>query len=357
MAIPRPTSRAADWRSLLSMLAFGHHKVASGSANATRPARAVEPDRWAAFEIAKDLKPTIRNLRNMTGILRESEAKQLEAVLAWASVAYAAGFLTVMVHTARLGIPVIELIKPVYIWIGLPLALVVFSTRWLVKIAKSHYDLFRSELSTVVTGLLDTLRDRGIESGESNELARLATEVLVAASSLLPFGAIVSLAIGVPGLQRDFLVSALRVFIELLLKSPRVRSIIIRSIQTYTYIAQGLTAVNRFLSIAAILSLIPIGCFLYIYLGYPVIPQSMGGGKPMAVVLIVNSEKIPFDSIELGKLFPNKPTSGSASKAVESLELELLYSTADEYFIRASGQPIVSLNKGAVEGIVWLETD
>jgi hypothetical protein len=44
MAVPRPTSRGADWRSLLSMLAFGHRKVVSGSTDSTRPARRVTND-------------------------------------------------------------------------------------------------------------------------------------------------------------------------------------------------------------------------------------------------------------------------------------------------------------------------
>ena len=67
----------------------------------------------------------------MANFLKESEGKQLEVLISWASIAYALGFVTVMIHTARLGIPVIELIEPIYVWIGLPLALVVFSARWL----------------------------------------------------------------------------------------------------------------------------------------------------------------------------------------------------------------------------------
>ncbi len=45
-------------------------------------------------------------------IFKETESKQIERVLAWGSVAYIAGFVTVMAHTARLGIPVIEILKP-----------------------------------------------------------------------------------------------------------------------------------------------------------------------------------------------------------------------------------------------------
>jgi hypothetical protein len=31
-----------------------------------------------------------------------------------------------MLHTYRLGLPVVELIEPIYIWVGLPLAVVLY---------------------------------------------------------------------------------------------------------------------------------------------------------------------------------------------------------------------------------------
>ncbi|HYK61081.1 MAG TPA: hypothetical protein VEV85_16735 [Bryobacteraceae bacterium] len=41
-------------------------------------------------------------------------------------MAYGFGFLTVMVHTYPLGVPALQLIEPVNVWIGAPLAGVVF---------------------------------------------------------------------------------------------------------------------------------------------------------------------------------------------------------------------------------------
>ena len=42
----------------------------------------------------------------------------IEPALKWVAVAYAFGFVTVMLYTYRLGIPVLQLIEPVNVWIG-----------------------------------------------------------------------------------------------------------------------------------------------------------------------------------------------------------------------------------------------
>jgi hypothetical protein len=51
---------------------------------------------------------------------RSSEAKwpDIEPFLKWAAVAYALGFGTIMYHTWSLGIPVVQLIDPINIWVG-----------------------------------------------------------------------------------------------------------------------------------------------------------------------------------------------------------------------------------------------
>jgi len=55
-----------------------------------------------------------------------SQWHTIEPILKWGAVAYGFGFLTVMVHTYLLGVPVLQLIEPVNVWIGAPLAGVVF---------------------------------------------------------------------------------------------------------------------------------------------------------------------------------------------------------------------------------------
>src|SRR5687768_7852624 len=50
----------------------------------------------------------------------------VERALAYAALSYGFGFVVVMLHTARLGFPVIGLLEPIYVLIGLPLAAVAF---------------------------------------------------------------------------------------------------------------------------------------------------------------------------------------------------------------------------------------
>jgi len=69
--------------------------------------------------------------------LRETESRNrhLEALLKWGSVAYALGFLTVTINTARLGIPTLELIEPVQVAVGIPVTIVL----WLVLQAFKYF--------------------------------------------------------------------------------------------------------------------------------------------------------------------------------------------------------------------------
>jgi len=65
----------------------------------------------------------------------ESTRKWVESLLTLASLTYGLGFLTVFVHTGRLGLPVLTLLEPIYVLVGLPLTatgLLAFSMwRWL----------------------------------------------------------------------------------------------------------------------------------------------------------------------------------------------------------------------------------
>src|SRR6187399_2481245 len=56
--------------------------------------------------------------------MSDQTAGFIERVVRYGAVAYAFGFLVVMTHTWRLGLPVITLVDPVYVWLGLPFALV-----------------------------------------------------------------------------------------------------------------------------------------------------------------------------------------------------------------------------------------
>lgn len=100
------------------------------------------------------------------------------------------------------------------------------------------------------------------------------------------------------------------------------------------------------------MSLIPIACYLYIFQIYPNIPQSYGGGKPAPVILIIDTETVSSKSSNLEILFP-KNSNDLQAKSQETIELNLLYSTSDAYYITSNNGMILALDKDIVKGIIW----
>ncbi len=288
----------------------------------------------------------------MPEILGEKESKQLQALLAWGSVAYAAGFLTVMVHTARLGIPIIELIEPIYIWIGLPLAIVIFSTRWLLKAVRIRYDRFRTEIKESTSLIIETLKTEGNENNEDiSKVANLASDIIVTVASFVPLGAaIISIS------SNDAFTKQLRnISIELatkLVKSPQYRTFLVKQVRISKETARLFFAINRFINFVVLVSLVPIGSFIYIYNLYPLIPQSLGGGRPTSVVITMDRDSIPSNSIDFQNLFT--PTDlANSSTVVATDKVELLYSTNEQYYISKPDGTIVSISKNLVQAIIW----
>src|SRR5688500_14041353 len=56
-----------------------------------------------------------------------------EGIVAFVGIAYACGFFTVMVHTYSLGAPVLELGQPIYVWVGLPLAIAFVASKSFIR--------------------------------------------------------------------------------------------------------------------------------------------------------------------------------------------------------------------------------
>jgi hypothetical protein len=112
-------------------------------------------------------------------------------------------------------------------------------------------------------------------------------------------------------------------------------------------------AYNRFIAFAAYLILLCASLWLYVEL-YSDIPHSLGGGKPVAVNLIVEAEKVPLDTPELRALFSvAPPPSSSQEKARTTIRLNLVYSSKDAYFVRISTNAIVALKADSISGVIW----
>jgi hypothetical protein len=231
----------------------------------------------------------------------------IEKLVAWASVAYAAGFVTIVIHTARLNIPVLELLEPIYVWVGAPLALVAF--------------FFHS--------IVQWLRRKGREVATAYSEAGSLRKHLLGGEFALPipigpFG-IVQTEIPLRGRFGKIVGTAIWAVV--------IYSATMRALRLATYVVLGVGAI-----------------LAYVWFLYPKVPYSLGGGSPAVVRLALDSEKIPP---QLPLLFREEGTAPGVSNPTRLTEpLQLLYATESTLFVRAAGE-IVSVERNDVTAIVW----
>lgn len=280
------------------------------------------------------------------------DSKQIENFLAWGSIAYLMGFFTVLVHTASLGIPIIEIIKPIYIWIGLPLAIVVFSLRWLWELLKTRLNKIKNELDSTKEEIISL--EKNYPNLSANDLAIAFSELSSSVISIIPFPfhfAIILLSKWQQKNVPHIIEKALRDSKDEVEKQKYIKTnfkFLKRSVFVYRIIGEIIRAIRFF----AYLSLIPLACYFYIFYVYPKIPQSYGGGRPISVVMMIDTENLPQDSSALQDIFP-KSSNYSESKTNETVKIKILYSTSEQYYITSGSGIIMSLDKSLVKGIVW----
>ncbi|HYL87063.1 MAG TPA: hypothetical protein VE263_22765 [Candidatus Angelobacter sp.] len=106
-----------------------------------------------------------------------SKWPDIEPILKWGAVSYACGFLIVMIHTARLGIPALQLIEPINIWIGLPIAIVLFFFDKLIDQWKRALAALDHELTEA-----DALADKIGEEKDPTQAYDLIVNAIILAS-------------------------------------------------------------------------------------------------------------------------------------------------------------------------------
>lgn len=145
----------------------------------------------------------------------------------------------------------------------------------------------------------------------------------------------------------------IRLLVQNKASTPKTRKKLLnRSLWFFNIAHKALVLFNRGTNFVTAFLLILIGCFIYIIIVYPNAPQSIGGGKPLPIILFVNIEKLPASLPQIRALFPTD-TLPNNSKIVATDKLELLYITDNEYFVRGTDKSIISLNKAGVEGVMW----
>lgn len=258
--------------------------------------------------------------------MTESDVK---GVIAWGSISYAFGFVIVMLHTWRLGLPVLDVLSAIYIWVGLPLAAVAFLSAWLIKLFKmralartANIKAAWAELkSPVSTGDLDVL---------ATTFGVLASAVPFVGLLQGPLTALIrqaSAGEGKPG-QKN-----LRLFRRLIA------------------ISQGTVAIQGIMNLVAIGLALVLGIYLYVWQLYPQIPQGLGGGRPKAVRLLVLVEKASAVLPDL--LIQQGAVDAAKDKTLVTARLTLLYMTKDYLFVENASGLRLSLRSDAVGGVIW----
>jgi hypothetical protein len=247
----------------------------------------------------------------------------VKTVLAWGSVSYAFGFVIVMLHTWRLGFPVLDLLSGRYIWIGLPLTFLAFFARWIVRAATKRSLVIAEELKNG----WEHLKGRGKTIVTTGELVKLLLKILP--GSWL-YGWLLRWMF-----RQEALENALR---------TRPSGAYVRFFGAFVYFG---TALSRALNAINIAILVTLAVAFYVWVGYPLIPQSLGGGLPLSVQLVVSTEKAQAVLPSLGVL----PV--SATKTALTPTIRLLYITGADYYLEIGSGKRMSLSKDSVSGVLW----
>ena len=276
----------------------------------------------------------------------------IEPLLKWAAVAYALGFLTVMWYTHRLGVPVLQLIEPVNVWIGAPLAVVVFCLDKLFTAAKEATDDFArrvEEASAIRNRITETNAD--LVEGFSVVMGIMVNSLALIAA---PFGLLRPVQSALVFLYKrgkDPLAS-LRSAEGRVSEKQRKRLLAwIGRILRWAYLV---SAVYRFVNSIGTICFVQVVCYFYVVAIFPRIPQTLGGGRPVTVQLILSAESLP-KSREFRDWLPSTEDArpGKDAKTSILVPVTLYFRTEHELYVRKGSGPVVSLTDHSIEGIVF----
>jgi hypothetical protein len=265
---------------------------------------------------------------------------KVKLLLAWASTAYACGFVIVTLHTWRLHLPVIELLHPIYVWIGLPLAVVAFFFEHIASAFRKRSARFAYE----------------VRDGWAQAVSALNQEELNLAASFI--GMIKAL----PGLGGLLSVPFIRAVESL---SPLVQKIdnnvksrdpkLYEKTAKYVHRALGVfriqMALSEYLGFLINAALICLGLAFYVWEVYPRIPQSLGGGRPVNVTLVADASVFPTNLASELQLRSSAVTPLKGETV--NFPVTLLYLTKDAYFVQTKSGARMSINTAAVKSVIW----
>ena len=256
-------------------------------------------------------------------------------LVAWASVSYTLGFGIVTLRTWRLGLPVIELLHPIYVWAGLPVLVVLFFSRRITTMCLRAGDRAAMDIRQGwAQARYPAIR---------NEFAVI--EYMQAAARALPLS--LGGAAPIPAIVRLFSLTEI-----LTAERSKDRVTFDRSVRRFRCIAGIVRVINAAQSIAGIVfALIYLVSILatYIVTLYPRIRQSLGGEKPVTAQMVVEQSAIPPSLVSP----PQAPGTTVGEKATTLLSVKLPYLTSSAYYVETLSGARASIKSDTVKSIIW----
>ncbi|MDD2271527.1 MAG: hypothetical protein PHP95_15150 [Desulfuromonadaceae bacterium] len=260
---------------------------------------------------------------------------RIKSVVGWASVSYALGFLTILLHTSRLGFPIFQLIQPLYVWVGLPLCVPLYFFRGISNYFTKSKEALNTELATSISSLKTPLNEVDLEN------AVLLTSFI---GSILT-----STRYGKSYYEKKIRGPVIDSFTKTEMRqdaATKVAAWIRKAGATY----RGIKSVYGYFQLLNEAIGIILLLWLYVWFIYPIIPQKVGGGAPQQVKLILKAEDAGDYVLKAGYSTPTNLA--PANKAIE-FDCQLLYTSTDDYYLRSITGALLSFRKDATLGIIW----
>lgn len=245
-------------------------------------------------------------------------------------------------HTAGYGIQVIEVIRPLNFWVGIPptIILVIAVAMW-----RRFISPLSAELAAKVVGET-TLRPKP---------RKRASELF---GTVLAFVAIIPLITGYSWLvYRGFVLIGMKLS-DSWFRYPGYGVLVLLALVAMIAWVAALDVLADNLHVKAKkvyygFIVFVAACSItaaYVTWVYPLIPQEYGGGRPQRVRLVVDPQQIPLEALGWG----NEQPKGDISTTISG-EVSLLYKSNDAFIIYCElcTAKVVSVDKEAVKAVIW----
>jgi hypothetical protein len=245
-----------------------------------------------------------------------------------------------------LGVPVIQVLDPLNVWIGFPIALsLYFVDKWIKGILKISAEIAISAKRV--------LHEDG-PIGAQPTVEQLYVELISAYASVISLTAFVPEGLTIWLARRVF---PKKVILQRLSGSSLDTKAVDMMRRVVMMTSGGATTIRRSIDLLSMCTALPFLLGLYVFGVYPLIPQPWGGGKPMEAQLIVETDKLPPELTQLTTLFDASTKQSNVpateQKARSTAVLRLRFQSEHAYLVQLQNGPVVSISKEAVSAVLF----